>query len=481
MSRGAEGLRLIIECERCQTRFQLDDTLVPAQGARVRCSRCKHAFFVRPPDVSDGEVVDQLAFDAATLRGTTPNPATDLEREVPEERPEVPEERPEVPEERPEDARTRVYAAEQPGERPEDELTRAFATERSPANAAAEEPEEEDWEFNEDLPAADPAVSSPARPAPSAPARPAPAPRRRPAPAAPPAAESGPELDFDPVTDFLADEPEPEAEQSPQDSGDFGELGSPEDWDLLSDGPAGAPPPPPPALEAPPVASAPAEPVERVESPPRSSGAVRVPPAELEAARDVLAPEPRSWSSRLGHAAGWCFVLVASAVAAWGGLAPSVLPPPAAPDFARVAGLRVQDVRGQLVENAGAGWLFVVSGTLSNPAETPRALRGPMAVRLLDAEGAPLDQAPAWLAPAPGEKVVRESQPGALLRAQEQAARSLAAEPMEPGSSLAFAAIFPELPDEARSFRFEGETAPLPVAEATTSEASPPEPRPSSE
>jgi predicted Zn finger-like uncharacterized protein len=39
---------VIITCEQCLTQFQLDDSRIPEGGVRVRCSRCKHAFFVKP-------------------------------------------------------------------------------------------------------------------------------------------------------------------------------------------------------------------------------------------------------------------------------------------------------------------------------------------------------------------------------------------------------------------------------------------------
>lgn len=39
---------MIVTCEQCETQFQLDDSRVPAAGVKVRCSRCKHAFFVKP-------------------------------------------------------------------------------------------------------------------------------------------------------------------------------------------------------------------------------------------------------------------------------------------------------------------------------------------------------------------------------------------------------------------------------------------------
>ena len=43
---------MIITCEKCSTRFQLDASRVPATGAKVRCSRCRHAFVVRPRDTA---------------------------------------------------------------------------------------------------------------------------------------------------------------------------------------------------------------------------------------------------------------------------------------------------------------------------------------------------------------------------------------------------------------------------------------------
>ena len=57
---------MIITCEQCSTQFQLDDSRVPAQGVRVRCSRCRHAFFAKPPAPA-GEFcwVDLAATDAA--------------------------------------------------------------------------------------------------------------------------------------------------------------------------------------------------------------------------------------------------------------------------------------------------------------------------------------------------------------------------------------------------------------------------------
>ncbi|MEE3329254.1 MAG: zinc-ribbon domain-containing protein [Myxococcota bacterium] len=55
---------MIVECQNCTTRFQLDELLIPLAGIRVRCSKCKEAFFLEHPSASPDEVVDQVAFDA---------------------------------------------------------------------------------------------------------------------------------------------------------------------------------------------------------------------------------------------------------------------------------------------------------------------------------------------------------------------------------------------------------------------------------
>jgi len=70
---------VIVICERCETEFQLDDARVPEGGARVRCSRCKHAFFVQPPGAAS-EAIDALAAEAArTGRPSKPDVSWDLD------------------------------------------------------------------------------------------------------------------------------------------------------------------------------------------------------------------------------------------------------------------------------------------------------------------------------------------------------------------------------------------------------------------
>jgi predicted Zn finger-like uncharacterized protein len=45
---------MIIQCEKCQTRFRLDDSKVTEKGVKVRCTKCKHVFKVS----ADGTVAE---------------------------------------------------------------------------------------------------------------------------------------------------------------------------------------------------------------------------------------------------------------------------------------------------------------------------------------------------------------------------------------------------------------------------------------
>jgi len=60
---GSSGL--IVTCDECKTSFELDESRIPASGAQVRCSRCKHAFFLPNPSASRTEAVHDVAQEAA--------------------------------------------------------------------------------------------------------------------------------------------------------------------------------------------------------------------------------------------------------------------------------------------------------------------------------------------------------------------------------------------------------------------------------
>ncbi len=51
---------MIITCASCLTKFNLDDSKISDKGAKVRCSRCQHVFYVaRPPETKE-EVIEDL-------------------------------------------------------------------------------------------------------------------------------------------------------------------------------------------------------------------------------------------------------------------------------------------------------------------------------------------------------------------------------------------------------------------------------------
>ncbi|MFK7898425.1 MAG: zinc-ribbon domain-containing protein [Myxococcota bacterium] len=70
---------MIVTCSECTTSFQLDEARIPATGAQVRCSRCKHAFFLEHPSASQTDAVHGIAEAAAAdPTATTPPASSDL-------------------------------------------------------------------------------------------------------------------------------------------------------------------------------------------------------------------------------------------------------------------------------------------------------------------------------------------------------------------------------------------------------------------
>jgi predicted Zn finger-like uncharacterized protein len=49
---------MIITCASCLTKFNLDDSRISAKGVKVRCSRCKHEFYVVPPPETKEEIIE---------------------------------------------------------------------------------------------------------------------------------------------------------------------------------------------------------------------------------------------------------------------------------------------------------------------------------------------------------------------------------------------------------------------------------------
>ena len=70
---------MIVDCQKCRTRFRLDDARVPATGAKVRCSKCKTAFVVHRPGTKRDDVIDEVVAEATKPgESKAPPPTEDL-------------------------------------------------------------------------------------------------------------------------------------------------------------------------------------------------------------------------------------------------------------------------------------------------------------------------------------------------------------------------------------------------------------------
>jgi len=398
---------LTVTCEQCATQFHLDDAKVPPGGARVRCSRCKHAFFIEPPGKApELGPIDRAAQDALDAEAPpAPDPTEDLSA-------------------------------------PSSEVGSDFDDSDDPSN-------ESDWEFNQGPIGGD--LSAQEEPGGGRDvAREAiddllgsrPAPRVA---AAPRAGRGAPRASEE--TDFGAVEED---------------LGSPESWDLLADDSpsasgAGA------SLEP----SGAGAQTRRDPALVARLGGLATPVAEWTPPSEpsvVLA-----WIARMGHVIGWSATSLLFVIVAIVTLTPAIAPNAEA-DFGTqpLAGLEAQKISGRWVENAVASALFVVSGRLVNPTAVPAALGTRIGVRLLDANGNRLPGESAAAGPVILEWELREADPAGLQARQAEGGRALAAEVIQPGQSLAFEAVVRDMPMAASRFVLEplapGKGVPLAAA-----------------
>ena len=52
---------MIIQCDQCQSKFKLDDSKIPDEGAKVKCSKCKHIFTVKKEAAGEEKPVATVA------------------------------------------------------------------------------------------------------------------------------------------------------------------------------------------------------------------------------------------------------------------------------------------------------------------------------------------------------------------------------------------------------------------------------------
>jgi predicted Zn finger-like uncharacterized protein len=501
---------VVVVCEKCHTRFHLSDSKVSAKGTRVRCSRCKHAFFITLPGAEKAEAIDEVVAEV-TGPGEAPPPEATRDLLAPN-----------------------LEAGEpEPRDRP--------------AQLWPEEPDrgecEQDWEFNDDSVSE---IRGKPQPEPIAIDEPA-------ATALDPAGElpdpeitvgvgdsiGEPEIATDGAdflgeaeiatdgadflgeaeiatdgadflgeaeiatdgagflgepeiatdgADFLGepeiaadsadliDEPEMPPVQEPEgldpvaairareaglDASSAEDIGSPEEWDFL--GTAEVEPPEETAPEA--GVSEPAVPVEdeassASSSPLLSDSPTAAPAARVDSGRHVLTTR----LAGLASIASWVLVALAfsvgiSAVFAQPGEKAAMS---AGPVEIPVSGLTLTatEVRSRWVENALAGNLLVVSGMLENPGSRALTPRRAVWVQLVSAEGEPIAGARAAAGRALDERSLREWDPNRLRRVLADSAAARARRPFRPGERVRFDAVFELVPESATGWVFQSASLP---------------------
>lgn len=435
--RASPGERaLVVTCQECSTSFQLDDARIPAAGARVRCSRCKHAFFVQNPSSSRSEAIASVV--EATLDGESgraPAPTRDLgtpasaRKSAASVRPEPEEEDWQFSQEiRVADDDDRAEAAVAPANEPQPDsfdLTGDFGTGFDPETLSADA---------QARPAPVAAASSTASTAASSPtpAAKSAASAARPAPTSGPAAAPARDASsFGSIDDFtsliddddevsidLASEPTT-SRPSPKARHESATTASP--------APAPRPATRPTVLARRAASSKPLDLFADGELPP-----VYEDVSEAPALARRLAP--------VGHALGACFTLVCVAFVAqlalrgeWARHAP-------APQRLEAAPFIAESTRTVWLENSRSGLLLVIEGELRNGgSQAARPI--PIELALLDAQGLPLADSSVRAGLVLEEEVLREAGPEALSSAHARAIAGFQATPLAPGEVRPFVAI----------------------------------------
>ncbi len=58
---------MIIQCEECRTKFNMDEAFLKNEGTKVKCSRCKHVFVAFPPEQVEAEYPQTLGVSEEDL------------------------------------------------------------------------------------------------------------------------------------------------------------------------------------------------------------------------------------------------------------------------------------------------------------------------------------------------------------------------------------------------------------------------------
>ena len=68
---------MVIQCDSCQAKFRIDDSKVGEKGVKVRCTKCKNVFVVKPEVPPAAEAGEAPGFGEEAAPPPTPEPAED--------------------------------------------------------------------------------------------------------------------------------------------------------------------------------------------------------------------------------------------------------------------------------------------------------------------------------------------------------------------------------------------------------------------
>lgn len=216
-------------------------------------------------------------------------------------------------------------------------------------------------------------------------------------------------------------------------------LGSPEDWDFFANGDV-------PAVEA----GAPV-PLARISLGPPSE---MLPKPRPPVVADAETSGVRHWLVRVVHTIGWAATagLVVLLLEAGGGGFPAP-----APHQAPSAGLVFEDFGARRLDNAVVGPMRVVEGRVHAPAGLAVSPGMQLVVQLLDRDGTVVNDDAATLGPALSERLLRELSPDEI----RERLRGGAAQWLEPGTLASVVAVIERPPASAEHFRIVSVTRPL--------------------
>jgi predicted Zn finger-like uncharacterized protein len=430
---------VFVSCDTCHVEYELDESKIPAGGARLRCTNCDHYFVISPPEASDLQSADDLAHDALASEdqggadldpGREAAPEGDFDPdgesdwefndEVAVSEPEVEEQAPE-----PDFDRDGAWGELSSAEDVVDDLLGSSGAIDADAATAVDdllgEIDSVDLELDEssdDLQLDDSDDDFQL-------------------------GESGGDLASGsevPGEGFELDGEDPlEGSGGDPAADDGGSFEDPSDWDLF-DAPAET------------DASAPsAGPRSRPDSAARD-GALAEPRVEIAVSMADDSRPAMRWTDRIAEIAGWGAVLLMLIVALVGGFASNSSDARVPAGSWSGAGFEADQIAGRWVDNAVTGSIYVVSGRIRRAPGVDRASRKTLGIRLFDTTGEEIDRAPIPLTPAVPERILRESSSAELAAFQTRRAGRIAAVDTR---WLSFEAVLTDLPRFASRFELQ--------------------------